>query len=72
MQIMQSCTAACKGYNPALVAELYAARACCTVCSMHTERPCEAMVERVIFEADLGNCDSLSRANFVGSGTALI
>ena len=52
--------------------KLYAVRACCTVYNTHAERFCEAMTEWIMFEADLWNGNSLSRANFCGSGTVLL
>ena len=64
MQSIEHCTG---GHT-----KLHAVRACCTVCNTHGERSCQAIAEWVMFEADLWNVDSLSRANFFGSGTALI
>ena len=39
-------------------------RACCTVSTTDAEPFCESMAELVMFEADLGNSDSLSHAHF--------
>ena len=60
---MQS-TEHCIGYRT----KLYARRACCTGYNTHAERFCSAMAEWVMFEADLWNGDSLSRANFFRFG----
>ena len=68
MQMMQGRTTACKEHCTDCRTKLYAAWACCTVCNTHTERSCEAMAECVMFEADLGNVDSLSSTNFFRFG----